>query len=276
MSADIETLERRLRAIIAEMESAVVAFSGGIDSALVLAIASRELRAGAIGVTGVSLSLSKREREGAAAFAASIGAQHAFLETQELQDERYARNAANRCYFCKNELYGKLVSFARDRGVPHVLDGSNLDDTLDYRPGRTAASEYGIRSPLIEAQFTKANVRALAERIGLPIWDKPALACLSSRFPHGTRITAELLGQVERAEDVLYAHGLRQFRVRHHGDVARIEIPEDEFGLIIDNARRSAILEGVRQTGYAHVTLDLAGYRKPAATPASEKYVSLL
>lgn len=276
MHRDLEQKYHDLRASVAALGSVVVAFSGGIDSALVLAIAARELGDRALGVTGVSSSLSRREKESAAAFAAGIGAHHTTIVTKELEDERYASNPVNRCYFCKNELYAKLCAFAAERGFDHVADGSNLDDTRDHRPGRTAAAERGVVSPLIESGFTKHDVRMLSKELGLVIWDKPALACLSSRFPHGTAITQQLLERVEQAEDVLYRAGLRAFRVRHHDSIARIEVPLEDLQLVLEPERREAILTGVRNAGYAHVTLDLGGYRAPAQPLSGEKLISLL
>ncbi|MDQ2857487.1 MAG: ATP-dependent sacrificial sulfur transferase LarE, partial [Candidatus Eremiobacteraeota bacterium] len=224
-----DTKEVRLRDIVRSYGRCIVAFSGGVDSALVLAVAAAELGESALGVTGASPSLPGSERARAAAFARSIGALHELLDTHELDDPNYSANPANRCYYCKSDLYGRLAGEAARRGYATVVDGLNADDLSEIRHGRRAASEHGVRSPLAEAGMTKDDVRALARRLGLAVWDKPAAACLSSRFPTGTAITRELLERVERAEAVLADNGLREYRVRHHGDVARIEVPVDAF-----------------------------------------------
>jgi len=254
--------EQRLREIVRSFERCIVAFSGGVDSALVTAVAAFELGDRALAVTGVSPSLPRSEREAASAFARAIGARHELLETHELEDERYASNPANRCYFCKSELFERLGPFAAARGFVTIADGLNSDDLSEVRYGRRAAEERGVRSPLAEAGFTKSEVRSLARELQLDVWDKPAAACLSSRFPTGTRVTRELLERVEKAEAVLAEVGLREFRVRHHGDIARIEVPLDAFDIV--TRERERILRGVRAAGYRFVTLDLGGYVRGA------------
>ncbi len=256
----IAVKEARLRALVRSFERVVVAFSGGVDSALVLAIATEELGADAFGVTGKSASLATAELAGAVEFAGAVGATHAIVDTDELANPNYLANPANRCYYCKDELYGKLAAIARERGAYAVLDGFNVDDMGDYRPGRKAAGEHGVRSPLAECGFTKADVRELARERGLDVWEKPALACLSSRFPYGTPITLELLHQVEAAETTVHAAGIASCRVRHHGEVARIEVPSSDFARLIEPGVREAIVAGVKAAGYRYVALDLGGY----------------
>ena len=260
---EAETLavkETRLRALLRSLESCVVAFSGGIDSALVLTVATQELGERSWGITARSESLAEREYEGALAFAETIEAHHEVLETHELDDPAYAANPADRCYYCKRELYGRLAGLAREKGARWIVDGFNLDDRNDWRPGRRAAAEFGVRSPLAEAGFTKRDVRALARHLDLEIWDKPALACLSSRFPYGTAITLDLLRRVDLAEQAVHDAGIRVCRVRHHGEVARIEIPLENLELALRPEVRAAVVAGVLAAGYRFVALDLGGY----------------
>jgi len=250
-----------LKTLLSEMKSAVLAYSGGVDSSLLLKAASEIMGPNLIAVTAVSETYPAGELPLAQKFARSLGVTHRVLPTKELESEQFVRNSPERCYFCKRELFAKLSKIAEVEGISHILDGSNTDDLKDTRPGRKAAREFSVLSPLVEAGFTKNDVRELARRLDLPVYDKPSLACLSSRIPYGTRITPELLRTIQRAEDRLHALGFRQVRVRHHGDTARIELGREDFPKMLSNGTAGRIASALKEFGYTYVCLDLEGYR---------------
>jgi uncharacterized protein len=258
---DLRDKAHRLELLFDSFGSAIVAFSGGVDSALVAVAATRRLGSNALCVTAASPSYPERHRQLALRVAREFGLRHELISTDELARPEYRANPVNRCYFCKTELYSTLAALAAARGIAVVADGSNADDRGDYRPGRQAAREHGVRSPLDEAGLTKAEIRALALHAGMSTWDEPASACLSSRVPYHTEITDDALRTIERAEDALHALGLRVCRVRHHGDLARLELGQDELQRALDSDWRGQIIQAVRGAGYRHVTVDLQGYR---------------
>lgn len=250
-----------LRVHIRSLKSAVVCFSGGIDSALVLAVATEQLKDRAIGLTAVSASLPESERAEAERLARELKAQVHFVDSHELEKPLYAKNGEDRCFHCKTELY-KLAELKRVQlGFEFILNGTNADDIGDYRPGLIAARNAQVRSPLLELGFSKSDIRATALVLGLDVWDKPAAACLSSRIPYGTAVTKERLLQVDRFESGLKAMGFRQVRVRWHDQIARIEVDLNELGLTLDDQNREKILTIGRECGFHFITLDLAGYR---------------
>jgi uncharacterized protein len=263
MDQGLEDKRRKLVDLLREMGGCVVGFSGGVDSTFLLAVAAQVLGERALAVTATSEIHPRRELEEARELAERIGARHRTIAVRALDIPAVADNAEDRCYHCKKAVFGELRQVAVNEGLPHVVDGSNVDDRGDYRPGRRAVEELGVRSPLEEAGLGKADIRELSRAMDLPTWDKPSFACLASRFPYGSRLTLENLSAVGRAEEALQDLGLRTLRVRHHGDVARLELGPEEFGKVVDGLR-DEVVRRVRQAGYAYVALDLQGYRTGA------------
>jgi uncharacterized protein len=258
---DFASRVERLRTLVRGLGSCLVAYSGGVDSSVVLAVARAELGARAAAVIGRSATYAASELAQALAQAQVLGVEPRVVDTAELDDPRFADNPSNRCYFCKGELYVRLAALARAEGVAAVLDGTNADDLADHRPGRRAAHEHGVRSPLAELGFSKADVRALAVELGLPSADKPAMPCLSSRFPYGSRITSGQLAQVEAGEAWLRERGFRDVRLRHHGTVARLELEAHELARLVAEPLRGECVAALRGLGFAYVALDLQGFR---------------
>lgn len=254
--------QQRLLASLRNLHGLLVAFSGGADSAYLAWAAHAALGERALAVTALSPSYSRHDREQAEAFVRATGVRHEFIDTHEFENPLYVANNADRCYHCKDELFDKMESIAKDRQFGAIAYGINADDTHDFRPGHRAAHEHRILAPLLDAALTKAEIRALSRRAGLPTWDRPASACLSSRVPYGVSVTPELLAQIERAEATLRNLGFRQFRVRAHGDLARVEIALDEIARAIQGDVAQEIATGLKNAGFLYVALDLEGYRQ--------------
>jgi len=258
----VEEKENLLLARLAAIPSLIVALSGGADSAYLAWAADEALGPGALSVTALSPSYSAHDRAIVKEFVNQRNLQHEFIETHELENPSYRANAADRCYFCKDELFSALDELAHARGFAAVAYGVNADDTLDFRPGHRAATEHQVLAPLLDAALSKAEIRLLSRRAGLPTWDRPASACLSSRLPYGTEVTPERLGLVERGEAELRALGFRQFRVRLHDKLARVEIAPDEMPRALAAEMAAAIADRLKAAGFTYVALDLEGYRQ--------------
>jgi len=261
MNRDLEKKHRAALDILRSLEGAVVAFSGGVDSTLLLRLAKDALGERCVALTAVSPSLAERERGEARDLARLIGVPHHEVETNEVDNGEYAANPTNRCYFCKSELFDHCFEASRRLELPTVVYGATRDDLGDHRPGMGAARERGARAPLLEAELGKTEIRELSRELDLPTWDKPAMACLASRFPYGTPITASRLGRVEQAEDVLWREGFRVFRVRFHEKTARLELGAEEWERIREGGLRARIVSALREAGFAYVTVDLEPYR---------------
>ncbi len=262
MSSELEAKIQKLKEIFRSMGRVLVAYSGGVDSTLLLRVAKDTLGdKNVLAVTALSPLYPDRELAGAKRLTQEMGVRHLLIESNELEIEGFSKNPPNRCYYCKKELFGELTRLAQKEGFPFIVEGSTSDDERDHRPGRIAIQEQGIRSPLKEAMFTKEEVRALSNALGLTTWDKPSFACLASRFPYGEEITLEDLKKVDDAEDFLFGLGFRQVRVRHHGSLARIEIYPEEIERFMDKLLREKVVSRLKKIGYHYVTVDLQGFR---------------
>ena len=247
--------------ILSKMDRVIIAYSGGVDSAFLAAVANEVLGSSALSVTAVSPSLAPSELEEAESLAQDLGLNYRTINTNEIDREDYSANNPDRCFFCKDELYSHLIKFCGEENYNFVVNGTNVDDLGDYRPGLDAATQYGVRSPLVEANLKKKDIRVLSREMGLPTWDKPAQACLSSRIPYGTMVTVAALTTIAKAEKYLRTKGFKQLRVRHHESIARIEISADDFDVLTSEPLRTEVPSYFKSLGYSYVTLDLEGFR---------------
>lgn len=261
LSKDILVKYEKLKNILSGMKDVLVAFSGGVDSTFLLKVSQDVLGDSVLAVIGSSETYPENEKQEAIRLAKMMNVRHMVIHTQELENPDFVNNPPHRCYFCKMELFSKLKEIADREDISFVLDGSNFEDMEDFRPGLKAAEELGVRSPLKEAGLIKSEIRALSKNLGLPTWSKPAMACLSSRFPYNTMIDEKSLNQIAQAEDYLRSQGFSQLRVRHHGQVARIEVNPEDIPKIMDSRMRERVVENLKKMGYTYITLDLSGYR---------------